>query len=147
MVVQELVNAQAASANAGRFRLEKSGQIMHVIPTAIKNIDGELAQQQSVLEAIVSLTAVERTGFEKLNSICAAISQATKIPVMIGTIPKHLFLQHQDQEGAARRTARDVLANMLETVGNGTHLSWQLFYDPGLRIYVLNIHQVPKRIR
>ncbi|HKN82234.1 MAG TPA: hypothetical protein VJW17_02305 [Pyrinomonadaceae bacterium] len=26
----------------------------------------------------------------------------------------------------------------------GTRLSWQLLYDPGLKVYALNIHGVPE---
>jgi hypothetical protein len=143
-VLQELLNAQAASPNAGRFRLENAGRIMHIIPTAIKNSQGELAPQESVLETTISLPAEEGTGWQRLQNICAAIREATKIPVTFGTIPHQLFLQHQVQQGATRQKARDILTALLEIVGNGRNLSWQLFYDPGFKFYVLNIHLVSK---
>jgi hypothetical protein len=145
-VVQELLKAYARSGNAGRFRLESNDRIMHVIPTAIKNSHGQLMPQDSILETRISLTAEQRTGLEKLRSICSAITQATKIQVTVGTVPINLLVHHRDSQGATRQRARDVLVNLLESVNNGTNWSWQLFYDPTpiLKGYALNIHQVLK---
>jgi hypothetical protein len=148
-VVQQLLDAQAARDNGGRFRLETSGQIMHVIPTMIKNSEGSLVPQESVLDAIIFLPAEERTGEEKLESVCAAIGRATNIPVVIGTIPTNWFFRHIDQQGAVREKARDVLVNMFETMtrDSETKLSWRLFYGPGTKRYALNIHMVSPRSR
>jgi len=145
MVVQKLLSAQAASNNAGRFRSESSGKTMHVIPTAIKNSEGALVPQESVFDTIISLPVEERTGEQKLRSICAAISRATKIGVDLGTIPTNLFDQHRNRQGATSQRARDILVNMFGTMNNGTKLSWRLLYGPGLKRYVLNVHMVSKR--
>ncbi|MGH7806783.1 MAG: hypothetical protein ACRENT_01685 [Thermodesulfobacteriota bacterium] len=145
MVVQKLLSAQAASSNGGRFRLESRGKIMHVIPTAIKNREGNLTPQGSVLDTIISLPAEERTVYQKLESICAAITRATKIPFVLGTIPDNWFSRERDQQGAMSQKARDVLVNTFEKMDYGTNLSWQLFYGPGTKRYVLNIHLVSKR--
>lgn len=123
MVVQRLLDAQAASGNGGRFRLETSGQIMHVIPTAIKNGEGVLVPQGSILDTIISLPAEERTVYQKVESICAAISRAANIRVELGTIPTNLFYQHRDQQGAASQRARDVLVSTFATIDSGTNLS------------------------
>ncbi len=144
MVVQKLLDAQAARDNGGRFRLESRGQIMHVIPTAIKNSEGRLVPQGSVLDTIISLPAEGRTVYQKVESICAAISQATRIPVGLGAYPTNLFHQRRDQQGAANQKASDVLVDTFESIGSGTKLSWQLFYSASLKIYLLNIHLVSK---
>ena len=145
-VVQGLLDAYAASGNAGRFRLENDGRLIHVIPTAVNNSDGQLMPQDSILDTKISLTAGERTEMQRLEAICSAITEATKIPVWVGTVPTNLLLQHRDSEGAAQQKARDVLVNLLETVSSRANWSWQLFYDPspGLKIYMLNIHPVIK---
>jgi len=145
MVVQKLLDAQSARGNGGRFRLETSGQIIHVIPTAIKNGAGELVHQESALDTIISLPAGERTVLQKLENICAAISRATNIRVEFGTIPTGLFLRHRDQEGVTSERARDVLVKTLEAMNNETGLSWRLLYGPGTKRYSLNIHRVSKR--
>jgi len=146
-VVQRLLDAQTVSGNAGWFRLETIGRIMHVIPTTIKNSEGRLVPQESVLDTIISLPAEERTAERKLESICLAISRATNIGVVVGAIPTNWFYQHIDQQGATNQKARDVLANMFETMAEDSevNLSWRLFYGPGDKRYVLNVHWVSKR--
>jgi len=82
-----------------------------------------------------------------MNSICSAVTQTIKIPMWVGGVPTNVLLQHRDSRGATRQRARDILVQLLESLGNGAKWSWQLFYDPsaGLEIYMLNIHQVLKR--
>jgi hypothetical protein len=94
-----------------------------------------------VLDAVISLPKGERSSAQTLDAICAAVSQATKTQVEAGMIPLNRFLQHRDQQGAINEKARTVLLNTLESTG--TNLSWQLFYDPGIKSYALNVHQVP----
>lgn len=143
MVVQQLLDTNSVSGNAGAFRLERSGQIMHVIPTASRNKGGTVATQDSVLDATITLPVDERTGVQTLEAICASVSQATQTRVVVGTIPLGLFFQHRGQQGASSQKARDVLVTLLESTKKGANLSWQLFHDPGMNMYVLNIHQVP----
>jgi hypothetical protein len=145
VVVQKLLDAQAARDNGGRFRLETNGRIMHVIPTAIKNSAGELAPQESVLDTIISLPSGERTVLQKLENICAAISRAINIPVVLGTVPDYWFSQRRDQRGATNQRARDVLIDTFETMGYGKDLSWWLYYSPTFKKYLLHIHFVSKR--
>ncbi len=140
VVVQQLLIAQAASANGGKFRMEKGDNIIHVIPTAIKASSGKLAAHKSVLDAVITLPPKERNGLQALEAVCAAVSKATQTRVMVGTIPLNLFLQHKVEHGARSRKARQALVQLLQNVNHGMNLSWQLFYDPGMKIYVLNIH-------
>jgi hypothetical protein len=138
MVVQKLLDAQAASGNGGRFRLETNGQIMHVIPAAIKNSAGELVHQESALDAIISLPQGETTVLQKLESLCAAISRAINIPVELGTVPDHWFRQIRDRQGATN------LVDTFQTMGYGTDLSWWLYYSPTFKKYLLHIHFLSK---
>ena len=142
LVVQKLLDAQAARSYGGKFRLENIGKVMHVIPVAIKNSDGVVTPQGSVLDTIISLPAGERTVEQKLESICAAVSRATKIPVELGAYPTNMFHQRRDQHGAVSQRARDILVNTFESMGNGIKLSWQLFYSASLKTYLLNVHLV-----
>ncbi len=143
-VVQQLLDAQAARSNGGRFRLETSGQFMHVIPTMIKNSEGSLAPQEPVFDTIISLPAVERSVYDKLKSICAAVTQSTGIPIDLGTIPDNWLRRERDQQGATRQRARDVLVSTFETMDYGTKLSWRLLYGPREKRYALNIRYVQK---
>lgn len=144
-VVQSLLDAQTANSHGGRFRLEKSGKIMHVIPTAVKNRAGRLVPQGSVLDMIISLPPGQRTVLQKLEIICAGIGWTTGIPVELGTIPDNWFSRHQDDRAVLGQKAREVLLDTFASMDHGTNLSWRLFYGPGTKRYVLNIHLVSKR--
>ncbi len=142
-VVQRLLAAYAASGHAGRFRMEKGDKIIHVVPTAIKDISGKLAPQESVLDVVITLPAKEKTGLQTLEALCAAVSKSVHLRVVVGMIPTGLFLQHKDHQEIKTMKARDALVRLLDRTANGTKLSWQLLYDPGLKMYALNIHPVP----
>jgi hypothetical protein len=138
-VLQQLL---MASTHYGQFRLEQDRGIIHVIPTASKGASGKLAGTKSVLDTLITLPAKERTGIQTLEAVCAAISHATGVRVIVGTVPLNLFMQHKDQQGVAGQQARQVLVQLFEMMGNERKLSWQLFYGPGTKRYVLNIHMV-----
>lgn len=140
VVVRNLLNAQAASDNSARFRFEKSNSIIHVIPSAIKDRSGRLTPQQSLLDTVVSLPADERTGLRTLETLMESIGQATQTRIIVGNVPFGLFLQHKDRHGVAGQKGREVLIELLQRISPERLLSWQLFYDPGLKIYVMNIH-------
>jgi hypothetical protein len=140
-LVQQLIDANLAQGNAGRFRVEQQGPFIHVIPTAIKNERGHVVPQGSVLDALISLPKEQRSGFGTLDAICAAISQGAKTRVVPGTVPINLFLRYRDEEDITRAPARDALAKFLAKVGRAP-LSWQLLYDPTLKMYALNVHEV-----
>lgn len=139
VVVQQLLTA---SARYGKFRLEKDHGIIHVIPTAIRSISGKWGPTKSVLDTLITLPAKERTGMQTLEAVCAAISNATQMRVVVGTVPLNLFMQHKDHQGAAGQKARQVLVQLFERMSNGKSLSWRLLYGPGTKMYVLNIHVV-----
>jgi len=63
-LVQQLVDANLAQGNAGRFRVEQQGALIHVIPTATKNERGKVVPQASVLDAMISLPKAQRSGLK-----------------------------------------------------------------------------------
>ncbi len=140
VVVRQLLNAQAASANSARFRLEKSKAIIHVIPKAIKDGSGRSMPQQSLLETLVTLRSEERTGLRTLEALTESIGKTTQFRIVVGNVPLGLFLRHKDQHGVAGQKAREALVELLQRVSPGRPLSWRLLYDPGLKMYVLNIY-------
>lgn len=142
ILVQQLVDASLAQGNAGRFRVEQQGAFIHVIPIASKNERGQVVPQASVLDAVISLRKAQRSGLETLEAICAAVSQVTGTRVVVGSAPLNAFLRYRNEEGITRKPARGALAEILAKIGHGTPLSWQLFYSPTLKMYVLNVHEV-----
>jgi hypothetical protein len=141
-LVQQLIDANLAIGNAGRFRVEQQGAVVHVIPIASKNERGQVVPQASVLDAVISLPKAQRGGLETLEAICVAISQVTRTRVALGSAPLSLFIRYRNDEGITRRPARDALAEFFAKVQNEAPLSWRLFYSPTLKMYVLNVHEV-----
>jgi len=142
ILVKQLIDANLAKGNAGRFRVEQQGAFIHVIPTATKNERGKVVAQASVLDAVISVPKAERSGMKTLEAICAAVSQVTGTRVEVVNAPLNAFLRYRNDEGITRKPARDALARILSKVGNGTPLSWRLLYDPTMKMYGLNIHVV-----
>ena len=140
VVVRQLLKTQAESASSARFRFERGEAIIHVLPSAIKDRFGRLTPQQSLLDTVVSLPADERTGLRTLEILMESIARATQSRIVVGNVPLGLFLPHKDRHGVSGQKAREVLMDLLQRISPGRPLSWQLFYDPGMKIYVINIH-------
>ena len=143
-VIQKLLDANQPAGSVARFRLEheKDGQMLHVIPTVTKTASGELVPHLSVLDAVISLSERDRPRMQTLEAICDAVSQATQTKVVVGSAPLNLFISQRDHEGVFNRKARDVLVETLKRTKSRANLSWRLLYDPGMKMYMLNVYPV-----
>src|SRR5437016_3698734 len=128
--IQQLLNKHANAGGAGRFRVEKQGEIFYVMPTAFKNSLGDITPQQSLLDTVISLPSEERSGAQTLKALCNAISQQSQNLVLVGTIPVNRFLHYHDNRGLKSERARDALADLLRSVDPNGNLSWQLLGGP-----------------
>jgi len=77
-----------------------------------------------------------------LEAWTQAVSAHSKNRIIIGTVPVGLLLSSKDDKGLSMQSARDALTEILMRSGKRMKLSWQLFYDPGQKIYAINIHSV-----
>jgi hypothetical protein len=140
-LLQMLLNAHAASANPGRFELRQTGQVFHVAPSQVKDIRGRWAHQASILDTPITFPEKERSVFETLEAITRVLSSATQMKVAIGTIPLNLFVRHRTTQSASSEPAREVLIKTLESTNR--KFSWRLLYDPGMKMFALNVRSVP----
>lgn len=124
------------------FRVEKTNGVIHVVPQSIKGPTGETIPVRSILDTPVELSVQERTGMEMLEAWAKAVSANSKQKIVIGAAPLQMFLTYKENQGLSYPNARDALTQILATVGEGRKLSWQLLYDPGLKLYAINIHRV-----
>jgi hypothetical protein len=139
-VIQRILDAHAERNNPGRFRLQQEGEIFHVIPTHAKNSAGTLASVKPILDTTISFPEQERSVIDTLEIIKNAVSKAAGIKVIIGTVPLNLLHRISSRQGATDEKARDVLVKALKATN--TKLSWRIFYAPGWKMYVLNVHWV-----
>lgn len=141
-VVQQLLDAYGIAVNPGVFRLERDGQRLHIVVAVSKNEDGVLVSRQSILDTVIAVPAQKRNGLKLLDAICAAISDARGIRVVVGGAPLNLFYRYQTESGAKNQRARDFLTNELDRITGQPKLSWQLLYSATMKAYYLNIHVV-----
>lgn len=124
------------------FRTKETNGIIHVIPESIKGPTGETMPVRSILDTPVELKVQERTGMQLLEAWAEAVSANSKQQLVIGSAPLNMLANYKDKQGLNFPNARDALTEILETVGKRSQLSWQLFYDPGLKLYALNVYRV-----
>lgn len=124
------------------FRSAETNGIIHVIPASIKGPTGETMSVRSILDTPVELKVQERNGMQMLEAWADAVRANAKQQLVIGAAPLQMFATYKDKQGLSFPNARDALTEILETVGKRSQLSWQLFYDPGLKLYALNVYRV-----
>jgi hypothetical protein len=140
-LLSSVVTEYNGTGNPGAFRAVLSEGALHIVPTAVKGIDGALVAQSSLLETAISLPAQQgRTAYAAIKAVTEAVAEATGQPIIIGAAPLNALGRFRLENGATNRPARHLLLNAFEATG--APLSWQLFYDPGMKLYVLNIHVV-----
>jgi hypothetical protein len=138
--VERVVRTDAASRGARMFAVQESNGLLHVVPTRFIDASGHLQQARPLLDTKISVSPTPRSGNELITEICQTLSLATGYTVVGGTIPRKL-LARPTEVTAVDEAARSVLSRFLADLPED--LSWQLFYDPGLHWYALNIHVVP----
>ncbi len=143
-LLNEMLLAHAAAGNPGIFGVQEgaSGRI-HIVGLAAKNVSERVVPQQPVLDRGISLETRQYGGLEFLQTFAEAVSGATGVRMEVGTTPVNTFAHHSGSYGASNEPGRNLLERFLNDVGVG--YSWQLFFDPVERLYVLNIHWVASR--
>ena len=140
VVIQSVLDAEAArSGNV--FRVKQDGNMFHVVPAKSKNKNGQPVERASILESNITLAGGQQTGVQMLQTICEALSKANEAPVLLGIFPNNLFYNLRVDRKAGNESARETLMSLFAKTNR--KLSWQLFYDPGLQKYALNVHVVP----
>jgi len=139
--IRALLDAQAARPNGGQFRLEQTGHMFHILPARVRDQAGDWASLSSVLDVPISLLPADRSGMAQLQAIVEAIQKANGFPIKVGTVPLNVF-RPRIHLGAENERARDVLIRALDATG--ARMTWQLYYAPDLKFYVLNIKEVPE---
>lgn len=141
-VVQALLDDHAARGNPCRFQLIQEADRFFVVPAEVRTARGEWVPARSVLETEITLPAQPRSGPELLQALVTKVGQAAKSQVVLGMVPVQPLLRAKLTLGSTSEPARQVLVRALAIIEATAHrrLAWQLFYDPGLRLHVLNLH-------
>jgi hypothetical protein len=134
-----LANYQTSTGSAS-FALIQGPGSLHVVPTQFLDQTGQVESLKPILDTSVSLPAEPRTAAKLVGDLRAALTRTTGQTVILGTIPYGLLARHKISLSISDAPARSVLDQLFAEID--APLSWQLFHDPGLNWYVLNIHLV-----
>jgi hypothetical protein len=155
-ILDQLTRAQSIRGEGGHFRVVQVGDVFHVLPTEIRDRNGNWTAQSSILDVPISLPLEDRSDVEMLDAVVKAVSAATHIKILGGGMGgMGGGIANPDRPasyrlGADNERARDVLMRALVLLNDpkrGTwypqRLRWQLFYDSVESAYYLNIAVVP----
>lgn len=139
-IIRSLVEANSKQGNPGIFGVKVTEGFYQVVPLKYKSEKGELVEHKSILETNISMSFQNLTSFDIIGAICKEVSNKLNIKVVTGMIPLAPFSAAQKTLTFVDRPADECLIELIKKTDY--NLSWQLFYDPKLRWYVLNIHPV-----
>lgn len=133
-----------AKGYAGRFTVKLVRSILTVEPIKARAASCDWTTVTPVMETRISIPAGVRNASDTLSAILQKV--ADKVGVKIGTasIPVLAFVNRKNITLSANdEPANTVLAKLLEQLSPGPVLySWHLFYDPGLKYYMIGIAAV-----
>lgn len=155
-VLGQLIRAQSSRGEGGHFRVVQVGEVFHVVPTEVRDRNGNWTAQSSILDVPISLPVEDRSEGAMVDAIAKAVSAEAHVKVYIGGgVGRGIFNPNRPQPynlGADNERASDVLMRALVLLNDpksGTwisqRLTWQLLYDSSDNAYFLNIAVVPNR--
>jgi hypothetical protein len=142
-VVQEAIDLHAAAGNPGRFRLEREGSILHVIPVEVRGSDGRWETVRPCMDTRIDLTEEDRSLAETFQLILNAVSLVTDWKMGIIDAPINAVVRTRLRLGARSETARQVLTKANSALGPGS--SWRLLFDPHSGAMLLQVYDVKNR--
>jgi hypothetical protein len=143
-LLKKLVQDQANTQQGGRFRVERNGDIFHVVPSEARDQSGNWSAQAPLLDVPISLPTQDRECVGTLQAVADALTAAVGVTVdvpFMGGIesPGHPRLYRL---GAENERARDVLTRALTLIGKPpTSVIWLMFCDK--LMCVINLESVP----
>jgi len=145
--VSSVLNQLVQSSPSGHFRVQQTGDVFHVVPTEVRDRDGNWALSSSILDVPISIPTKDRSESEIMDAICQAVSSIVQVEVDVSGIRVGGFRSEAGPTlyrfGADNELARSVLMRALATTSNNKR-TWLIFYDVGQKLYVLNIFRVPE---
>jgi hypothetical protein len=156
-VLGQLVSAHSIRNQGGRFRVVQVGDVFHVVPTEIRDRNGNWIAQSSVLDTPISLPMEDRSELEMIDAVVKAVSSAAHAKIYIsGGFGMGISVPDRPASyrlGADNERARDVLMRALVLLNDpkaGTwrpqRQRWQMLYDSDDKTYFLDISPVPDQL-
>jgi hypothetical protein len=136
--LESLVQAKAALPAGGRFRVEQSGNVFHVIASQERDESGRWVEHASVLEVPITLAGQELGGFEMVRVILDEVSAKNGVKFEMTAMPvTNILGRYSGVIEASNEPAREVMLRTLHAMSE--RLTWLLYYDSLTEAYVFNI--------
>ena len=139
--ILDCIESHSRQGNAGVFALRLTDDVFHIIPVASRNEKSDSIAQGSILERGISFEATGNAHVV-LEGFCAATSASTGTTIAVGQLPDLPQLRRTITFKVVDRPAREVLTRLANVIGVDRKMSWQLWYEPRLKGYVVNIREV-----
>jgi len=142
-ILQQLVQIEMSGTVGGRYRVEFNENEFHIVPTAIRDVDGNWIEHRSILDTPISIQKKDRSALAMITAICRALEASTRQDVGLMSVPASFLHSVTGAWGADHEPARDVLTRVLRDTG--AKLSWRVEYIPSPSTYAMRIAAVQDR--
>ncbi len=146
--VEAILQAYKDSGNRGSFTYSQNGKYLDVFPDRVRDKNGHYQSFEPMLSTEVTIPDKVYRLDQLIWLVCDQIAQKRAIPIIHGTAPVATLMGVNLREYANNEPARDFLKSAFEDskavrASHGAqdvrHFSWALLYDPGMKIYAMNI--------
>ena len=129
-VLNALIDQYNRSGNPGNFRLLKTDDVYHVVPTLARDEAAAIRTYRSILDRTITIPDGERDGLEMLDLIVKTTGAAGEPGLRMGTVPiQPALMKVKVTGGASREDARSVLLRTLNATK--LRLAWRILCKPG----------------
>jgi hypothetical protein len=142
-VLNQWVQKQAASAHGARYRIERDGTVFHLVPTEVRDRNGNWADQKSPFDTPISLSKEDRISYDSLVLVLNAIGAEEHMQFRPFQIPLTIMRNTHSIIEAKDEPARQVLTRILAATGN--KLTWRTFYYEPMQSYMVSVFVVPSK--
>ena len=142
-IVRQAIGLHEGQGNPGRFRVERDGAVLHIIPAQVKDASGQWRDATPVLDTELDFPAADRNLEDTITLILQQVSQVSGVRVVSVQEPINVERRIPLRLGAARARARDLLTQAIGSLPKPS--SWSLRYMPGGKRLALEIHSVSSR--
>jgi hypothetical protein len=136
--VKSILEAANVGSSGGRFDLRQEGNVFHIVPVEVRDLQGRWVKHNSILDTPITLSTDELNGYQLTEAILAQVGQANEVGVGLAVERfTNTFMRHTGRVSATREPARDVLLRVLHEMSE--RFTYLMLYDPSGKYYVLNV--------
>src|SRR5665213_107913 len=148
--LQSILDSYKLNGGRAGFTVTQDGDIIHVMATSVKGVDGKIVTFEPLLDTKVSVVRGRYDLWTLVSTVLNQVSQTRGIPITMAIVNTNLFAQSVVTEEANNEPARDILVRAFEEINGPRYahnldpvrLVWYMNYDPNGGIYYFGVHNV-----